>query len=125
MRGGFGGGATPPTGGLGGRTPQRLGLTTHYLLRSKQDGQYLVARLRKGESETPASYLLLFKESYDALSYINTHAQDLANNFSVETLSGTQLKGLMQRWGFAGIGLVSEPLEPQVQFLAYEKGFNL
>jgi len=43
----------------------------------------------------------------------------------VETLSGTQLKGLMQRWGFAGIGLVSEPLEPQVQFLAYEKGFNL
>ena len=99
--------------------------TTHYLLRSKQDGQYLVARLRKGESESLASYLLLFKESYDALSYINTHAQDLANNFSVETLSGTQLKGLMQRWGFAGIGLVSEPLEPQVQFLAYEKGFNL
>jgi len=27
MRGGFGGGATPPTGGLGGRTPQRLGLS--------------------------------------------------------------------------------------------------
>ncbi|BAG02967.1 unknown protein [Microcystis aeruginosa NIES-843] len=26
MRGGFGGGATPPTGGLGGRTPQKLGL---------------------------------------------------------------------------------------------------
>ncbi len=25
MRGGFGGGATPPTGGLGGRTPQKLG----------------------------------------------------------------------------------------------------
>jgi len=23
MRGGFGGGATPPTGGLGGRTPQK------------------------------------------------------------------------------------------------------
>ena len=27
MRGGFGGGATPPTGGLGGSTPQRLGLS--------------------------------------------------------------------------------------------------
>jgi len=27
MRGGFGGGATTPTGGLGGRTPQRLGLS--------------------------------------------------------------------------------------------------
>ncbi|GBE95823.1 hypothetical protein NIES298_00730 [Microcystis aeruginosa NIES-298] len=27
MRGGFGGGATPPTGGLGGRTPQKLGLS--------------------------------------------------------------------------------------------------
>ncbi len=26
MRGGFGGGATPPTGGLGGRTPQKLGV---------------------------------------------------------------------------------------------------
>ncbi len=26
MRGGFGGSATPPTGGLGGRTPQKLGL---------------------------------------------------------------------------------------------------
>ena len=26
MRGGFGGGATTPTGGLGGRTPQKLGL---------------------------------------------------------------------------------------------------
>jgi len=26
MRGGFGGGATPPTGGLGGSTPQKLGL---------------------------------------------------------------------------------------------------
>ncbi|GBE96166.1 hypothetical protein NIES298_04160 [Microcystis aeruginosa NIES-298] len=27
MRGGFGGGATPPTGGLGGSTPQKLGLS--------------------------------------------------------------------------------------------------
>ena len=27
MRGGFGGGATPPTGGLGGRTHQKLGLS--------------------------------------------------------------------------------------------------
>jgi hypothetical protein len=99
--------------------------TTHYLLRSRQDGQYLVARLRKGESDNPANYVFLFKESYDALSYINAHAKDLANNFSVETLSGTQLKGLMNRWGFQGIALVSEPLEPQVQFLVYEKGFNL
>jgi hypothetical protein len=98
---------------------------THYLLRSRQDGQYLVARLRQGESETPANYVLLFQESYDALSYLNTHAKDLAANFAVETLSGTQLKGLMQRWGFQGIGLVSEPLEPRVQFLVYERGFNL
>jgi hypothetical protein len=97
---------------------------THYLLRSRQDGQYLVARLRQGETETPANYVLLFQESYDALSYLNTHARDLAANFAVETLSGTQLKGLMQRWGFQGIGLVSEPLEPRVQFLVYERGFN-
>ncbi|MEG3439907.1 hypothetical protein V0288_22460 [Pannus brasiliensis CCIBt3594] len=98
---------------------------THYSLRSRQDGQYLVARLRKGETETPAQYILLFKESYDALSYLNAHARDLANNFAVETLSGTQLKSLMQRWGFQGIGLVTEPLEPRVQFLVYERGFNL
>jgi len=31
MRGGFGGGATPPTGGLGGRTPQKLGLRVNPL----------------------------------------------------------------------------------------------
>jgi hypothetical protein len=97
---------------------------THYLLRSRQDGQYLVARLRKGETEAPAQYVLLFKESYDALSYLNTHAKDLANNFAVETISGTQLKSVMQRWGFQGIGLVSEPLEPRVQFLVYERGFQ-
>jgi hypothetical protein len=97
---------------------------THYLLRSRQDGQYLVARLQKGEDEAIAHYVLLFKESYDALSYLNTHAKELAHNFSVETLSGSQLKGVMQRLGFQGMGIVTEPLEPQVQFLAYERGFH-
>jgi hypothetical protein len=35
MRGGFGGGATPPTGGLGGRTPQKLGLSNKIVSNTK------------------------------------------------------------------------------------------
>jgi hypothetical protein len=93
---------------------------THYLIRSRVDGQYLVARLRTDESPTEASYLLLFKEDYDALSYLNTHGASIAERFSVESIPATQLKSLMQRWGFKGIGLVGDPLEPQIQFLTYE-----
>lgn len=93
---------------------------THYLVRSRIDGQYLVARLRAGESPTEANYLLLFKESYDALSYLNAHGAELADRFSVESIPATQLKSLLQRWGFQGIGLVNDPLEPQIQFLIYE-----
>ncbi|AFY77969.1 MAG: hypothetical protein IGR93_03550 [Hydrococcus sp. C42_A2020_068] len=93
---------------------------THYLIRSRIDGQYLVARLRAGESPTEANYLLLFKERYDALSYLNTHAAGVSDRFSVESIPATQLKSIMQRWGFKGLGLVQDPLEPQIQFLVYE-----
>ncbi len=46
MRGGFGGGATPPTGGLGGRTPQKLGFSREFPLKNPnlvdlQSGVYL------------------------------------------------------------------------------------
>ena len=58
----------------------------------------------------------MFKEDYDALSYVNTHAPDVASRFAVESVTGTQLKNQLQRWGFAGVGLVQEPLEPKIQF---------
>ncbi|MBD2578518.1 hypothetical protein [Oscillatoria sp. FACHB-1406] len=89
---------------------------THYLIRSKKDGQYLVARPRSG-SPNEAGFILLFKEDYDALSYLNQHGADVAERFGVESIAGTQLKGLLQRWGFEGVGLVSDPLIPQIQFL--------
>jgi hypothetical protein len=50
------------------------------------------------------------------LSYVNTHAPDVASRFAVESVTGTQLKNQLQRWGFAGVGLVQEPLEPKIQF---------
>ncbi|MEY3827697.1 MAG: hypothetical protein RLZZ148_2517, partial [Cyanobacteriota bacterium] len=52
-------------------------------------------------------------------SYLNTHAGGLAAEFSVESLSGSQLKAVLKRWGFQGIGVVNEPLEPRIKFLLY------
>ena len=89
----------------------------HYLLRSKIDGQYLAAHVETSEGEAKTGYLLMFKEDFEALSYLNTHGKDVANRFAVESVSGTQLKGLLQRWGFDGVGLVQDPLIPQIQFL--------
>lgn len=90
----------------------------HYLVRSKVDGQYLVARLNKDAEQETVSYLLLFKEHFEALSYLNTHGSDVSDRFIVESISATQLKGLLQRWGFQGIGLVQDPLIPKIDFLS-------
>jgi len=46
MRGGFGGGATPPTGGLGGRTPQKLGLNDQVGSNTKSVGYRLLIEER-------------------------------------------------------------------------------
>jgi hypothetical protein len=91
----------------------------HYLIRSRIDGKYLSARVQSKENESEINYLLIFREDFDALSYLNTHAKDLANRFAVESIPGTQLKTILQRWGFSGIGLVEDPLEPRIQFLSY------
>ena len=91
---------------------------THYLIRSKIDGQYLVARLKTSESANETNYLLLFREHYDALSYLNTHGASIADRFSIESIPATQLKSVLQRWGIKGIGLVKDPLEPQIEFLS-------
>jgi hypothetical protein len=91
----------------------------HYVVRSRKDGKYLVARLHNPATEQENQHLLVFSENYDALSYLNTHAGELAAEFSVESLSGSQLKAVLKRWGFQGIGVVNEPLEPRIKFLLY------
>ncbi|MBE9047881.1 hypothetical protein IQ255_26400 [Pleurocapsales cyanobacterium LEGE 10410] len=95
-------------------------LQINYLIRSKQDGKYLVARIPK-ESEGEASYLLVFQHDYDAMSYINSHGKEYSDRLTVETASPVQLKGLMQRWGYAGLGIVKDPLLPEIQFVAQSK----
>lgn len=93
---------------------------TYYLILARADGRYLVARPKGSPDSTEAGYLLMFREHYDALSYLNTHGSDVANRFAVESVSGTQLKGLLDRWGFTGVGIVQDPLVPQIEFLNYK-----
>jgi hypothetical protein len=92
----------------------------YYLILSRADGRYLVARTRTGADSPDAGYLLMFRERFDALSYLNAHGLDVADHFAVESVSGTQLKGLLQRWGFTGVGIVQDPLVPQIEFLEHE-----
>jgi hypothetical protein len=98
---------------------------TFYLIRSKTDGQYLVARPRmKASADVPppaeTGFLLLFKEHFDALSYLNTHASDVAERFAVESIPRTQIGNLLKRWSFNGVGVVQDPLVPQIEFLIHE-----
>ncbi|NEO32062.1 MAG: hypothetical protein F6K36_16835 [Symploca sp. SIO3C6] len=95
----------------------------YYLIRSQSDGRYLVAQVDHGDDSAARSYLLMFKEHFDALSYLNTHGSDVSDRFAVESASGTQIKGLLQRWSFTGIGIVQDPLIPQIEFLSKESSF--
>lgn len=88
----------------------------YYLLRSKIDGQYLVAR-PKGKD---TAYLLLFREDFEALSYLSAHAAEVANRFTVESLASDRVNPLLQRWGFQGVGLVQDPLVPTIEFMLYD-----
>ncbi|NMG08131.1 hypothetical protein [Brasilonema sp. UFV-L1] len=87
----------------------------YYLVRSKADGRYLAALANPKTN----GYLLLFREHFDALSYLNTHAAEVANRFAVESVPGSQVGGLLKRWGFNGVGIVSEPLLPKIEFLQH------
>ena len=87
---------------------------TYYLIRSRADGRYLAARPNEDDGNT---FVLLFKEHFDALSYLNTHAGDLADGLSVETISGPQIKTVLKRWSFYGVGVVTDPLLPTIDFL--------
>ncbi|MEA5595322.1 hypothetical protein [Rivularia sp. UHCC 0363] len=86
----------------------------YYLIRSKADGRYLAAHPNEDDV---SSFVLLFRENFDALSYLNTHAGDLADRLTVESISGTQLKTVLQRWSFKGVGIVTDPLLPKIDFL--------
>ena len=92
-------------------------LQVNYLIRSRKDGKYLVARMPE-KSGIEASYLLVFHQDYDALSYINTHGKEYSDRLKVETASPTQLKSLMERWGYAGFGIVQDPLVPDIKFVS-------
>lgn len=93
-----------------------------YVLRSKVDGQYLVAHPRGSAPGSAASgYVLLFKEHFDALGFLNQHSADLADQFGVESLPGSQLENLLKRWGFEGMGVVEDPLLPRVEFLRLDR----
>jgi len=85
-----------------------------YLIRSKLDGKYLVAHPKTKEG---MGYLILFKEHFDALSYLNKYAEDVRDRFSVESLPSSQLKTLVKRWEFEGVGIVQDPLLPRKEFL--------
>ena len=89
----------------------------NYVIRSPRDGKYLVARIPQNPDSPEASYLLLFKADHEALSYVNTHGKSMSDRLKVESVSTPQLKSLLQRWGYQGIGLVEDPLIPEISFL--------
>ncbi len=92
-------------------------LQINYLIRSQQDGKYLVARI-PNQSGVETSYLLIFHRDYDAMSYINTHGREFSDRLTVETASPIQLKGLMQRWDYDGFAIVKDPLLPEIEFMS-------
>lgn len=99
----------------------------YYLLRSRHDGSYLVAHPDLNQNRAPESdvgYLLMFREHFDALTYLNQHrpkvsaaSADITSRFAVESIPGSQLKPLIDRWGFQGLGIVADPILPTVEFL--------
>ncbi len=89
----------------------------YYVIRSKLDGQYLVANIVKNEHLAKEQYILVFNEDFEALSYLNAHAPQFTGHFVVECLGESQLKTILQRWGYIGLGYVQEPLQPTIHFL--------
>ncbi|MBC6476017.1 MAG: hypothetical protein GDA48_27025 [Hormoscilla sp. GM102CHS1] len=94
-----------------------MSFQVHYILRSQQDGKYLAAH---PDGSQGSGYLLMFREDFEARSFINTHGADMASRFAVEAVPETQLKNLLKLWDFTGIGLVVDPLIPKVEFLSQD-----
>lgn len=93
---------------------------TYYAVRSQNTGQYLVAH---PDQDSNAGFLLLFSSDYDAYSYVNTHTQGPAPAFAVEGLPTTALKATLNRWQLSGVGVVSDPLIPHIEFYRTETRF--
>lgn len=93
----------------------------YYLIRSKADGRYLTAHPEGGSKPGDAGYLLLFREDFEALSYLNTHGRDVADRFGVESIPGSQLKSLLNRWSFVGVGVIKDPLLPSIEFFSLNR----
>ncbi len=89
----------------------------NYLIRSQKDGKYLVARVEAEDPDKTVSYLLVFKEDHEALTYINTHGKAMSDRLTVESIANTVLKSILQRWGYQGIGYVEDPLIPEIKFM--------
>lgn len=91
----------------------------YYLIRSRADGRYLLAHPNTNADPSESGYLVMFREHFDALSYLNTHGPDVAARFAVESVPGTQVGGLLKRWGFTGMGIVQDPLLPKIEFFSH------
>jgi hypothetical protein len=89
----------------------------YYLLRAKKDGKYLVAH-QTNQAGKKQSYLLIFTQDFEALSYLNNHAPEYVKEFCLESASHQQLKLIIARWGFSGLAMVEDSLIPQVNFLS-------
>ena len=85
-----------------------------YLLRSRSDGKYLSAN---PNPDVGGSYAADVSRDYDALSYLDAHAAEVAARFGAESISGSSVKKLLERWGFNGVGVVQDPLLPNIEFL--------
>jgi hypothetical protein len=87
----------------------------YYVILVRASGRYLTVQPQ--EKPDAPKYLLLFKENFEAMTYLNHHGGGLADKFVVESVAQAQLKGLLSRWGFTGIGIVQDTLEPRIDFL--------
>ncbi len=92
---------------------------TYYAVRSQGTGQYLVAHPAQDNVD---GFLLLFSSDYDALSYLNTHAPGNQTMGKVESLPSTAIRSTLDRWQLSGVGMVEDPLIPQIQFFRLSSG---
>lgn len=94
----------------------------YYVVRSQVSGDYLVAR---PSADASRAFLLLFTSDHEALSYINAHNSGQSSHCRVESIATTSLKATLGRWQLVGVGIVEDPLVPQIQFFQVETGSPL
>lgn len=90
---------------------------TYYVILARESGRYLAVQPQGQDNLTAPRYLLMFRENFEAMTYLNHHGGGLADRFTVESVPQGQVKSLLQRWGFTGIGMVQDTLEPKIDFL--------